>query len=91
MTISRWTSKNLKWFMKVNTGLVRKRVSNVGVSNVGDTMEPPYQKTNANTKTQISYAVTGEPNGAFDFATRIVQSLFFVDPKFQASNLLLWL
>ena len=36
----------------------------------------------AKTKTQIS---------AFVFATRIVQSLFFLNPKFQASSQLLWL
>ena len=29
--------------------------------------------------------------GNFVFATRIVQFLFFLNPKFQASSLLLWL
>ena len=43
--------------------------------------EPPHGKTNnlqkAKTKTQISFAVT---------ATRIVQFLFYFNPKFQASS-----
>ena len=47
--------------------------------------EPPHQKTNksayAKTKTQISCAVTG----AFGFATKVVQFLFYLNPKFQAS------
>ena len=42
------------------------------------------------TKTQISCAVTAQLISAF-FATRIVQSLYFLNPKFQASSHLLWL
>ena len=45
----------------------------------------------ANTKTQISFAVTAKLISAFVFATWIVQSLCFLNPKFQASNHLLWL
>ena len=45
----------------------------------------------AKTKTQISFAVTAKLISAFVFATRIVQSLFFLDPKFQASSHFLWL
>ena len=45
----------------------------------------------AKTKTQISFAVTAKLISAFVFATRIVQSLFFLNPKFQASSHLLWL
>ena len=61
----------------------------------------------AKTKTQISFAVTAKlilavtpklilavtPKliSAFVFATWIVQSLFFLNPKFQASSHLLWL
>ena len=45
----------------------------------------------ANTKTQISFAVTAKLFSAFVFATRIVQSLYFLNPKFQASSHLLWL
>ena len=44
----------------------------------------------AKTKTQISFAVTAKLISAFVFATRIVQSLFFLNPKFQASSHLLW-
>ena len=43
----------------------------------------------AKTKTQIS--VTAKLISAFVFATRIVQSLHFLNPKFQASSRLLWL
>ena len=39
----------------------------------------------------ISFAVTAKLISAFVFATRIVQSLYFLNPKFQASGHLLWL
>ena len=45
----------------------------------------------AKTKTQISFAVTAKLISAFTFATRIVQFLFYLNPKFQASSHLLWL
>ena len=45
----------------------------------------------AKTKTQISFAVTAKLISAFVFAIRIVQSLYFLNPKFQASSYLLWL
>ena len=47
--------------------------------------------TNAKTKLQIRCAVTALLISAFVFATHIVQSLFFLNPKFQASSYLLWL
>ena len=57
--------------------------------------EPRYEKTvffaYAKTKKQISFAVTGKLISAFVFATRIVQSLYFLNPKIQASGHLLWL
>ena len=40
------------------------------------------------TKAQISFAVTAKLINAFVFATRIVQFLFFLNPKFQPSKLL---
>ena len=40
---------------------------------------------------QISFMVTAKLISAFVFATRIVQSLFFLNPKFQASSHPLWL
>ena len=43
------------------------------------------------TKTQISFAVTAKLISAFVFAIRIVQSLYILNPKFQASSYLLWL
>ena len=45
----------------------------------------------AKTKTQISFAVTAKLISAFVFATRIVQFFSFLNPKFQASSLLLWM
>ena len=47
--------------------------------------------TYAKTKAQISCAVTAQLISAFVFATRIVQSLYLLNPKFQASSNLLWL
>ena len=43
------------------------------------------------TKTQISFAVTAKLISAFVFAARILQSLYFLNPKFQASSHLVWL
>ena len=45
----------------------------------------------AKTKTQISFAVTAKLISAFVFATRIVQSLYYLNPKSHATNRLLWL
>ena len=57
--------------------------------------EPRYEKTGffayAKTKTQTSFAVTAKLISAFVVATRIVQSLYFLNPKFQASSHLLCL
>ena len=44
----------------------------------------------AKTKTQISFAVTAKLISAFVFATQIVQSLYFLNMKLQASSHLLW-
>ena len=40
----------------------------------------------AKTKMQISFALTAKLISAFVFAKRIVQSLYFLNPKFQASS-----
>ena len=57
--------------------------------------EPGCEKTRflhmRKTKTQISFAVTGKLISAFVFATQIVRSLYFLNPKFQGSNHLLYL
>ena len=45
----------------------------------------------AKTKTQISFAVTAKLISAVVFAIRKVQSLYYLNPKFQASSHLLWL
>ena len=55
--------------------------------------EPHHEKTGyfayAKTKAQISFAVNAKLISAFVFATRIVQFLFCLNPKLQASSLLL--
>ena len=57
--------------------------------------EPRREKnrlfTYAKTKTQISFAVTAKLISDYAFAAWIVQSLFYLNPKFQASSYLLWL
>ena len=49
------------------------------------------QSAFAKTKTQISFAVTAKLISAFVFATWIVQYLYFLNTKFQASSHLQWL
>ena len=53
--------------------------------------QPRHEKNRifacAKTKAQISCAVTAQLISAFVFATRIVQSFFCLNPKFQASSL----
>ena len=44
------------------------------------------QSASAKTKTQISFAVTAKLISTFVFATRIVQFLFYLNLKFQASS-----
>ena len=55
--------------------------------------EPRHEKIGffayAKTKTQISFAETAKLISAFVFALYIVQSLYFLNPKFQASSHLL--
>ena len=47
--------------------------------------------TYARTKVQISCAVTVQLISTFVFTTQIVQSLYFLNPKFHASSHLVWL
>ena len=49
----------------------------------------PFEKLKKGTL--VKKSVTAKLISAFVFATRIVQSLFFLNPKFQASSHLLWL
>ena len=57
--------------------------------------EPCHEKpcffAYANKKVLISCSVTAKLISAFVFATQIVQSLCFLNPKFPASSNLLWL
>ena len=56
---------------------------------------PCHEKTvffaYAKIKTQISCTVTAQLISAFFFAVRIARSLYYLNPKFQASSHLLWL
>ena len=49
------------------------------------------QSANAKTKAQISYAVTARLISTIVFVTRILQFLFYINPKSKVSILLLWL
>ena len=44
-----------------------------------------FRYSDSTTKTQISFVVTAKLISAFVFATRIVQFLFYLNPKFQES------
>ena len=61
----------------------------------GTTLERRHEETGffayVKTKTQISFAVTAKLVSAFVFATHIVQPLYFLYTKFQASSYLVWL
>ena len=59
--------------------------------NMSCLMRKPTILKKAKTQTQISFAVIAKLISAFIFATREVQSLLFLNPKFQASSCLLWL
>ena len=76
---------SIKFFLLINV----KIPTIVGII----TFEPRLDKTiffaYAKTKTQISFGVTAKLISAFVFAIRIVQSLYYLYPKFQASSHLL--
>ena len=65
------------------------RVFAVHKSNIIIMRKPAFAY--AKTKTQISCAGTAQLISAFVFAKQIVQSLYFLYPKFQAYSNLLWL
>ena len=93
----------MECFRKLQTNLVRQIFAltvSLFVTRAVTTLkvniyEPRCEKTGffayAKTKTQISFAVTAKLISAFVFATRKVQFLYYLNPKFQASNHLLWL
>ena len=54
-------------------------------------MRKPEHYAYAKTKAQISFAVTAKLISAFVFTTRIAQTLYFLNPKFPASNSILCL
>ena len=73
--------------------MIRCVVTSQLICNFVLSYEPCHEKTGffayAKTKTQISFEVTAKLISAFVFATQIVQSLYFLNTKFQASSSLL--
>ena len=67
------------------------RISSILLYHMSLVMRKPAFCKHAKTKTQISFAVTAKLISALVFARQILQSLFFLNPKFQASSHLLWL
>ena len=65
-------------------------VSTYGGSRIATASEN-QQSAYVKTKAQISCAVTAQLISAFVFAIQILQSVVFLNLKFQASSLLLWL
>ena len=78
------TKYNLVYFDLETTGLGKYSLN-----------EPRHEKTGflayVKTRPQISCGVTAQLISIFVFATQIVQSLFFLNLKFQASSSHLWL
>ena len=74
-----WKEQSLKLFLEC-----RKKESYIWATS-WENQQFAYAKT----KAQISFAVTAKLISAFVFATWIVHFLFFLNPKFQASSLLL--
>ena len=58
----------------------------LGITSIRAAAQENKQSAYAKTKTQISCAVTAQLISAFVFAEGIVQFLFFLNPKFQASS-----
>ena len=59
-----------------------------------NTIEPRREKTgflHMQKKAQIHCTVTAQPISAFIFAIRVIQTLYYLNPKFQASGHPLWL
>ena len=68
---------------------VKSRQIQCGKQHLSRVMRKPTFRIYTKIKTQISFAVTAKLISAFVFAIRIIQSLYFLNPKFQASSHLL--
>ena len=77
-----------QWNATIKGSNLSKREQKPLVTNMSRVKRKP-SFAYAKTKTQISFAVTAKLISAFFLATQIVQSLFFLNPKFQASSHLL--
>ena len=75
--------------MKVSLNATVNKIVSGGVVQINEPRhEKNQQSAYAKTKTQISFAVTAKLISAFVFATWIVQSLYFLNPKFQVPSYL---
>ena len=90
MIQNRFTKK-----VKLSSVNYRCKGQNYSVQDLVKSYEPRHKKNQqsayAKTKMQISFAVTVKLISAFVFATWIVQYLFFLNTKFQASRRLQYL
>ena len=77
---TKWPSRNRKGSMRISIDIGRS------ISNKWAAPWENQQSAKAKTKAQISFAVTAKLISAFVFATQIVQFLFYLNPKFQASS-----
>ena len=64
----------------------KRNLLSIAVINMSCVIKPPQIFAYAKIKAQISYAETAQLIRAFVFATWIVQSLFYLNSKFQASS-----
>ena len=80
----------LIWSETLRTGVRLGKVSRAKIVTENGQLSRVMKKTNnlhmRKTKTQISFAVTAKLISAFVFATWIVQYLYFLNTKFQASS-----
>ena len=76
--------------LRVINGLTQPRYSSIVAILLMYKIIKMCHEKYAKTKMQISCKVTVQLISAFIFATLLLQSLFFLNPKFQASSHLLW-
>ena len=84
------TTKIQKWWTYIIL-TEQNRTEHNFIKQMSPGVRKPTISWDAKTKTQISFAVTAKLISAFVFATWIVQYLFFLNTKFQASSHLQWL
>ena len=80
----------LKLWMDMSP-VMRKPAFCIYENKEADQLRKQRSRSASKTKKQISFEVTAKLISAFVLAIRIVQSLFYLNTKFQASSHLLWL